>query len=200
MTHLQLHLANPRHQELRCSPFCPTPLFWSQLVQEGEEFLLKQAPLKILKALDPIKSSPFMVPTIIKKDPPTENTPMDGNPLQAVSNHFPQAGGYRVTETPKVVFDLTQGDAGVKTPPPNVSLKASLNPPVGGCLGSFRRDWQTEECSNNMLNILTNGYVLPFITKPNLTRVPLIHSDTRAIKRSSSGLLYPVSSVKKPEV
>ena len=37
MTHLQSHT---RRQELRSSPFGPTPLFRSQLVKEGEEFLL----------------------------------------------------------------------------------------------------------------------------------------------------------------
>ena len=40
-----------------------------------------------------------------------------------------------------------------------------------------------------MLNI-TNGYILPFISKPKLARVPLIH-------RPSSSHLYPVSSVKE---
>ena len=63
----------------------------------------------------------------------------------------------------------------METPPPNDSLKASLSPPVGGRLRSFRRDWKTNKCSSNMLNIITNGYVLPFISKPNLVRFPLIH-------------------------
>ena len=31
-----------------------------------------------------------------------------------------------------------------------------------------------------MLNIITNGYVLPLITKPKLARVPLIHSGYKA--------------------
>ena len=85
-----------------------------------------------------------------------------------------------MTEASEVVFDLTQGDEGVETPPPNDSLKASLSPPVGGHLHSFRRDWQTNKCSNNVLNIITNGYIPPFITKPKLARVPLIHSGYKA--------------------
>ena len=32
MTHLQPNLGDARHQELRRSPFCPSPLFRSQLV------------------------------------------------------------------------------------------------------------------------------------------------------------------------
>ena len=64
-------------------------------------------------------------------------------------------------------------------PLPNDSL-ASISPPVGGRLCSFRRDWQKEKCSNNVLNIITNGYILPFILKPKLARVPLIHSGYKA--------------------
>ena len=71
----------------------------------------------------------------------------------------------------------------METPPPNDSLKASLNRQVGGYLHFFRGDWQTNRCSNNVLNIMTNGYVLPFITKPKLARVPLIHPAYRPIKK-----------------
>ena len=85
-----------------------------------------------------------------------------------------------VTEAPEVIFDLFQGDEGIETPLPNDSLKASLSPPVGGRFRSFRRDWRTNKCSNNVLNIITNGYILPFITKPKLARVPLIHSGYKA--------------------
>ena len=81
---------------------------------------------------------------------------------------FPQVGGKRITEAPEVIFDRTQGDECMETPPPNDSLKASLNPLVGGRLLSVRRDGKTNKCSNNVLNIVTNGYVLPFITKPKL--------------------------------
>ena len=85
-------------------------------------------------------------------------------------------------------------------PSPNDSLKASLSPPVGGRLHSFRRDCQTNKCSSNMLNIITNGYVLPFLSKPSLIRFPLIQSKYPSkgpSKSSSSGHLYPVSSVKE---
>ena len=43
-------------------------------------------------------------------------------------------------------FVLAQGNKGVKTPPLNDPLKASLSLPVGG-LRSFRKDWQTKKCS-----------------------------------------------------
>ena len=123
---------------------------------------LKRHP-KNTQALDPIITSPFVVPTTIRKEAPTGNAPMGDSPLQAVTNYFPQTGGNRVTEAPEVVFDLTPGKKGVETSSPNDSLKASLSPSVGDRLNSFRRDWQTEKCSNNMLNIITNGYILPSI-------------------------------------
>ena len=34
-----------------------------------------------------------------------------------------------------------------------------------------------------MLNIITNGYVLPFISKPNLVRAPLIQSGYKALQK-----------------
>ena len=83
-------------------------------------------------------------------------------------------------EAPEVVFNLNQGDKGMETPPPNGSFKAFLSSPVGGRLCSFRRDWQTKKCSNNVLNIITNGYILPLITKPKLATVTLIYSGYKA--------------------
>ena len=52
MTLLHPHLGASRRQELRNSPFWPTPLFKSQLVKDGEDFLLKKALLKTLRVLD----------------------------------------------------------------------------------------------------------------------------------------------------
>ena len=79
---------------------------------------------------------------------------MGATPHKAVTNCFPQVGGNRTSEAPGVVFDPTTGGEGVETP--NDSLKASLSPPVGGRLRSFRRDWQTNKCSSNILHIITN--------------------------------------------
>ena len=85
------------------------------------------------------------------------------------------------------------GGKGMETPLPNDSLKASLSPPVGGRLRSFRRDWQTNKCSSNVLNIITNGYVLLFLSKPNLVRYPLILSEYKA--RQKDQALALVSSL-----
>ena len=79
-----------------------------------------------------------MVPTT-RKEAPTGNAPMGATPHKAATDRFPQVGGNRTSEAPGVVFDPTTKGEGVETPPPN----DSFNPPVGGCLRSFRRDWQT---------------------------------------------------------
>ena len=110
---------------------------------------------------------------------------MGAIPLKAVTYRFPQVGGNRTSEAPGVVFDPTQGDEGVETPPPNDSFQASLSPPVGGRLCSFRRDLLTNKCSDG-LNISSNGYVLPFISRPNLVRAPLIQSGYKALQKELS--------------
>ena len=65
-----------------------------------------------------------MVPTTGRKEAPTGNTTMGFNPLQAVTNRFPQVVGNQVTEAPEVIFDLSQGDKGVEIPPVNDSFKS----------------------------------------------------------------------------
>ena len=187
MTLLHPHLGETRRQELRNSPFWHSSLFQSQLVKEGEDFLLllKKGTSKDSQGSHPIKISPFVVPTT-RKEAPTGNTPMGAIPHKAVTNRFPQEGGNRTSEAPRVVFDPTIGDESVETPPPNGSFKASLSPPVGGRLRSFRRDWQTNKCSSNVLNIITNGYVLPFLSKPNLVRFPLILSEYKALQKDQA--------------
>ena len=92
MTLLQPHLGHSRRQELRNSPFWPS-LFRSHSHTRMEKTSsFKKAPPKIHRVLDPIKSSPFVVPTTIRKEAPTGNTPMGAIPPKAVINRFPQVG------------------------------------------------------------------------------------------------------------
>ena len=74
----------------------------------------------------------------------------------------------------------------METPLRNDSSKASFSPPVGSRLRSFKRDWLTNKCSQNVLNIITNGYVLPFRSKPNLIRFPLILSEYKAQQKDQA--------------
>ena len=125
-----------------------------------------------------------MVPT--RKEAPTGNAPMGAIPHKAVTNHFLPTGENRTSEAPGVVFDPTIGEEGMETPLPFDSFKASSSPPVGGRLRSFSRDWQANNCSSNVLNIITNGYILPFLSKPNLARFPLTISEYKALPKDQA--------------
>ena len=116
VTLLQPHLGDSRRQELRNSPFLPTPLFKSQSMMEKTSSF-KEAPLKIRRVFDPIKASPFVVPTTIREEAPTGNTPMGAISPKAVISRFPQVGRNRTIEASEVVFDPIQGDKDVETPP-----------------------------------------------------------------------------------
>ena len=106
---------------------------------------------------------------------------------------------FRLSEAPGVVFDPIIGEGGVETPLPNDSSKASLSPPVGGRLRSFRRDWQT---NSQMFSKRVKHYhqwartAIPF--KAKFGQIP---SDPVRVqgpsKRPSPGHLYPVSPVKE---
>ena len=160
----------------------------------------KKAPLKTLRVLDPIKTSPFVVPTTTRKEARIPNAPMGAIPPKAVTNRFPQVGGNQTSEAPGAVFDPITGDEGMETPPPNDSFQASLSPPLGGRLHSFRRDWLTNKCSDNVLNIITNGYVLPFTSRPNLVRAPLIQSGYKAPQKELALTTYIQSLLSKNRI
>ena len=169
MTLLQPHLRETRCQELTQELAFLACLLVQVSTCEGGRRLPPQKGTS--------KDSQGFGPYQTRKEAPTGNAPMGATPHKAVTNHFPQVGGNRTSKAPGTILDPTLEDEGVETPAPNESLKASLSPPVGGRLRSFRRDWQTNKCSSNVLNIITNGYVLPFILKPSLVRFPLIQSE-----------------------
>ena len=181
MTLLQPHLGDSRCQELRNSPFWPSPLFKSRMEKTSS---FKKAPLKTLRVLDPTKTSPFVVPTTSRKEAPIGNAPMGAIPLKAVTNRFPQVGGNQTTQASEVAFDPLQGDEGMETPPPDDSLKASLSPPVGGRLPSFRRNWLT-----NMFKRVKHYHQWLHSSihlKPNLVRAPLILSGYEALQKEQA--------------
>ena len=165
MTLLQPQLGETRCQELRNTFFWLSSLFKSQSRKVRTSFLNK-APQKIIRVSNPTRISPFVVPT--RKEAPTGNTPMGAIPPKAVTNRFPQREENKTSEAPGVVSNPIIGEGGIETSLPYDSPKVSISPPVGGRLRSFRRDWQANICSSNVLNIITNGYVLPFLSSPNL--------------------------------
>ena len=184
MTLLQPHLGDSRCQELRNSSFWPSPLFRSQLVNDGEDFLLEKGTPKDSQGFGPYQNKPFRGPHHNKKEASTGNALMGTIPLKAVTNHFPQVGGTKLQRLQPHSRGRGCGN------PSSQWLLSSLpqsTSTVGGHLESwvhsFRRDWLTNKCSNSMLNIITNGYVLPFISKPNLVWAPLIQSGYKALQK-----------------
>ena len=81
----------PRAQE------CVLAVFLIQIsVKEGEEWLLKKAPKKILRVSYRTRISTFVVPTT--KEAPTGNSPMGAIPLKAVTNRFLQTEENKTSE------------------------------------------------------------------------------------------------------
>ena len=159
------------------SPFWHSSLFKSQLVKEGEDFLLKKGTSKDSQALGIYQNKPFRGPHN-KKRGSYRKRPYGGNTSQSSNQSFTLGRGKPNFTGSRVHFRPHSRGEGHGNRSPNDSLKASLIPPVGGRLRSFRRDCQTNKCSSNVLNIITNGYVLPFISKPSLVRFPLIQSES----------------------
>ena len=93
------------------------------------------------------------------------NLPLAVQPLQTEVVSVAEASG--------ASSDPTEG-VGVEETPQN---NDSYRDPQGGRLMQFRRAWVEENCSNSILNIITNGYILLFHLKPKLTRHPLIISE-----------------------
>ena len=113
--------------------------------------------------------------------------PYGVNPSQSSNQSFFLQQGKTDLQRPQgVVFSTPQQGKRVCIPLPNDSFKASSSPPVGGRLRSFSRDWQTNNCSSNVLNLLTNGYVLPFLSKPNLVSFSLIISEYKALPKDQA--------------
>ena len=80
--------------------------------------------------------------------------------------------------------------------PPNDSFQASLSPPVGGRLRSFRRDWLTNKCSDvkHYHQWLHSSIHLKTKFSQSTSDSVMLQGPS---KRTSSDLLYPVSSVKE---
>ena len=112
--------------------------------------------------------------------------PYGGNTSQSSNQSFFFQQGKTDLQRPQgVVFLTPQQGKRAWIPLPNDSFKASSSPPVGR-LHSFSRDWQTNNCSSNILNLLTNGYVLPFLSKPNLVSFSLIISKYKALPKDQA--------------
>ena len=86
MTLLQLHLGETRRQELRNVSFWPPSLFKSQLLKEGEDFLLKKGTSKDSQGFGPYQNKPFRGPH--KKRGSYRKRPYGGNSSQSSNQSF----------------------------------------------------------------------------------------------------------------
>ena len=93
MTLLQPHLGDSRRQELRNSPFWPTPLFKSQLVKDGEDFLLKKSTPKDSQGFGPYQNKPFCGPHHNKKRGSYRKRTYGGNSSQSSNQSFSSGRG-----------------------------------------------------------------------------------------------------------
>ena len=104
MTLLQPQLGETRRQELRNSSFWDPSLFQSQLVKEGEDFLLKKGTSKDSQGFAPYQNKPFRGPHN-KRRGSYKKRPYGGNSSQSKNQSFSSGRGNRTSEAPGVVFD-----------------------------------------------------------------------------------------------
>ena len=91
MTLLHPQLGETRRQELRNSSFWGSSLFESQLVKEGEDFLLKKGTSKDSQGFAPYQNKPFRGPH--KKRGSYRKRPYGGNTSQSSNQSFPSGRG-----------------------------------------------------------------------------------------------------------
>ena len=91
MTLLHPQLGETRRQELRNSSFWDASLFESQLVKEGEDFLLKKDTSKDSQGFAPYQNKPFCGPH--KKRGSYRKRPYGGNSSQSSNQSFPSGRG-----------------------------------------------------------------------------------------------------------
>ena len=91
MTLLQPHLGEMRRQELRNSSFWDPSLIESQLVKEGEDFLLKNGTSKDSQGFAPYQNKPFRGPH--KKRGSYRKHPYGGNSSQSSNQSFSSGRG-----------------------------------------------------------------------------------------------------------
>ena len=92
MTLLQPQLGETRRQELRNSSFWDPSLFQSQLVKEGEDFLLKKGTSKDSQGFTPYQNKPFRGPHN-KRRGSYRKHPYGGNSSQSSNQSFSSGRG-----------------------------------------------------------------------------------------------------------
>ena len=194
MTLLQPHLGETRRQELA---LLNSSLFKSQLVKEGEDFLLKKGTSKDSQGFGPYQNKPFRGPHN-KKRGSYRKRPYGGNSSQNSNQSFSSGRGKLNFRGSRGHFWPHNRGWGRGNPSPQWLLK-SLSQSTSRRSPPF---FQKRLANKQMFIQRVKHYhqwlrtAIPFKTKSG--QIP---SDSVRIqglsKRPSSGHLYPVSSVKE---
>ena len=194
MTLLQPHLGETRHQELRNSPFWHS-LFKSQLVKEGEDFLLKKGTSKDSQGFAPYQNKPFCGPHNQKRGS-YRKCPYGGNSSQSSNQSFSSGRGKPNFRGSRGRFRPHSRERRRGNPSPNDSLKASLSPPVSPPFFQKRlaNKQMFIQCVKHYHQWLRTA--IHFKTKSGQNPSDSVRIQGPS-KRPSTGHLYPVSSVKE---
>ena len=179
MTLLQPQLGEMRRQELRNSSFWDPSLFQSQLVKEGEDFLLKKVTSKDSQGFAPYQNKPFCGPHhkrggSYRKRPYGDNSSQSSNQSFSSGRGKPNFRGSR-----GLLQSLTQSTS--RRSPPFFQKRLANKQMFSKRVKNYHQ-WQRT--------------AIPF--KAKFGQIP---SDPVRVqgptKRPSPGHLYPVSSVKE---
>ena len=186
MTMLQPHLGETRHQELRNASFWPPALFKSQLVKEGEDFLLKKG------TSQDFQNKPFRGPH--KKRGSYRKRPYGGNSSQNSNQSFSSGRGKPSFRCSRGRFQHHNRGRGRGNPSPQ-----SLTQSTSRRLPPFFH----ERLANKQMFIKRVKHYHQWLRTaiPLQAKLGQISSNSVRIqdpsKRPSFGRLYPVSPVKE---
>ena len=196
MTLLHPQLGETRRQELRNSSFWGSSLFESQLVKEGEDFLLKKGTSKDSQGFAPYQNKPFRGPH--KKRGSYRKRPYGGNTSQSSNQSFPSGRGKPNFRSSRGRFRPHNRGRG-RGNPPSQWLLQSLTQSTSRRSHPF---FQERLANKQMFSKRVKHYhqwlcsAIPFKAK-----LDQISSDSVRVqgptKRPSLAHLYPVSPVKE---
>ena len=194
---LQPHLGDMRHQELRNSPFWPSSLFKSQLVKEGEDFLLKKGTSKDAQGFAPYQNKPFHGHHN-KKRGSYRKRPYRGNSSQSNNHSFSSARGKPNFKGSKGHFRPHSRGRGLGNPSPQCLFKSLTQSTSRRSPPFFQKKLANKQMFKQRVKHYHQWLRFSILFK---TKSCQSSSDSIRIqgpsKRPSSGLLYPVSSVKE---
>ena len=115
--------------------------------------------------------------------------PNGGYSIPSSIHRLPQVGGNQVVEAPEVVFDLTQGEEGVETPPSSDSLKSLPQSTSRRSPPFFQMRLANKQMLKHYVKHSYHSSSIKISQSPLILSGPKTHQD-RVLAS------YPVSSVK----